>query len=175
MARRERVAKALWRRVETMTPYERFVFLGMGGGAWVIQKVDIPGLTPETFVVPQDSLGYTRWVLSMDGAALWTSTCSLTPMYRKARASFLQSREWREFSRAFRDKYPDCVKCGEPGHSTHHKSGCEASTLVIALGFGWVLDHPECCEVQCQDCHYQEHKGLIEREKAGRRAMLAAF
>jgi len=133
--------KALWRIVEEMSPQERAHFLDPDRDMWMRMSLTIPG-EPE-------------------GAAVF---CNHTPLYLKARRSFHHSPGWKAFRLHFLQDHPVCVGCGAPATVVHHTGLFTIDLTLIEWGFTWVFDHPECCQALCQDCHYQEHRQMIEAE-----------
>jgi hypothetical protein len=78
----------------------------------------------------------------------------------------MESKDWRHFREKYLGEHPRCARCGQPANVVHHTGFFTLDTTVINFGFLEVLEHPECFEALCNDCHYQEHKPLIEAEKA---------
>jgi hypothetical protein len=127
--------KALWRELEEMTPEQR----------------------GDTLLTGEVAAG-----IPVDGCTMWI--CEHSPLYLKARRSFHHSAEWKRFRREFLEEHPVCVRCGAPATVVHHINAYTIDKTLIAWGFSWIFEHPECCAPLCHECHYEEHKGLIASE-----------
>ena len=82
------------------------------------------------------------------------------------RNSFYCSKEWKAFRQKLILDRGKCERCGSQNRlQIHHKAGYELDTTVLVEGFLDALNYPERFDVICQDCHYKEHKPLIEFEQ----------
>jgi len=134
---------ALWRQVEAMAPQQRLDFLMDTPDVFAAITMALPGQAERPHAI-----------------------CRHTDVYIRARRSFTQSKEWKEFRLKFLETHTACEKCGATEHLQVHHAGCyTVDHTVIQLGLTWVFDYPQCLEVMCQECHYQMHRTLIEHER----------
>lgn len=158
--------KALWRQVEDMTVKERIESFGVGKELWAepIAENAMEGTALQ--------LGYEKiGDVPLNELHSYVDICDWwivphTPFWVKVRASWMQSKVWKEFSKAFRAEHPDCALCGAPCFCTHHRGRHTLDHTVIWHGFLEALEHPEYFETLCSDCHYKGHRQMIESERA---------
>ncbi len=159
--RKERPRRvALWRQIQEMTPQERAKEMPFRA----LIDVHVP---PRMLRNAQGRalVGTELMDLVHVEHAVMCPIITHTKRWLKVRRSWMQSKEWLAFRQKYLQEHPVCTRCGAPAKVVHHIGGVNLDCTVINFGFLEILEYPECFEALCVECHYQEHKDLIEAEK----------